>query len=314
VRSSALLRLQAVSVPLLLRGLRRLPPAVVSEVLGLGALVWACFEPRHARRVFAWMRGLARGRRAAVRLGLALLQNRGRFLAIAAWPSQMGPDELGRRTVLEGREYLEAARCHGGLILVGFHLGPQVDRHVLHVAGYSTTTLVGRFRFHGFPRAGVGWEAVVARATFIDAAAGGPAARAAALHRARLALRSGAIVRISGDGEAGETLLRLPVGGEVVRVRAGWWALRRQTGAPTLPVLTHRAGTRVVVRIYPPLPPPVADTEDDLAACRETLRPLIEDHVRRFPDQCLELFRHPPDCQTSVLAMAPAAAPRPVGG
>jgi lauroyl/myristoyl acyltransferase len=98
-------------------------------------------------------------------------------------------------------------------------------------------------------------------------------------------------VRVTADGEFGDVAFVVPVAGEQLVIRAGWWVLRRQTGAPVLPVLTRWSGSRVVVTVCPPLPPPVADPTADLLACRNALEPILQDYARRFPDQCLALFR-----------------------
>ena len=79
------------------------------------------------------------------------------------------------------------------------------------------------------------------------------------------------------------------VPGGHVAIGAGWWVLRRLTGAETIPMLTHREGSRMVVTLQPPLPPPVADPVEDARRCRQALAPLIEGHVRRYPEQCVTL-------------------------
>ena len=287
----ALLRLQAAAVPLLLRGMRGLPTAVVVEALGLGGLIQACFEPRYCWRVLAWVRGFAITRRAQLRLAFEILLNRGRFLAIHAWPSLLDPEEFGRRTVLEGAEHVDAVRGRQGVILVGFHLGPAIARPVLAYNRYTTTTLRGRWRFRQWPAERSTWQEVMTRMPVIASPLDDPGARAIVLHRLRRLLLAGEMVRVTGDGEFGDVAFVVPVAGERLVVRAGWWVLRRQTGAPVLPVLTRWSGSRVVVTVCPPLPPPVADPTADLLACRNVLEPILQDYARRFPDQCLALFR-----------------------
>jgi hypothetical protein len=51
-----------------------------------------------------------------------------------------------------------------------------------------------------------------------------------------------------------------------------------------------------VVTVHPPLPPAVDDPAADRDLCRDALAPLLEAHVRRFPEQCYSLaFGLPPD-------------------
>lgn len=80
--------------------------------------------------------------------------------------------------------------------------------------------------------------------------------------------------------------MEMPLPGGTRSVRQGWLFLREITGAPVLPVLAHMEGRLQVATVHPPLPPRAADPVRDLEACRETLAPLLADHVRRFPEQC----------------------------
>jgi lauroyl/myristoyl acyltransferase len=90
-----------------------------------------------------------------------------------------------------------------------------------------------------------------------------------------------------GDGISGRELFRVPAPAGTLIVRAAWWLLRRQTGAVTLPVLAYREGSKAVIAVYPPLPPPIPDPVEDANQCRARLAPLVQDFVRRHPDQCL---------------------------
>ena len=74
-----------------------------------------------------------------------------------------------------------------------------------------------------------------------------------------------------------------------MRIRSGWLVLRRQCAVPVLPVLTHLEGRTQVIAICPPLPPPDPDPGRDLEACRVRVTTLLEDHVRRYPEQCYAL-------------------------
>ena len=103
----------------------------------------------------------------------------------------------------------------------------------------------------------------------------------ARLYQARAILREGGhvFVNADGDGERGFTI-ELP--GRPIVLRHGWLGLRDATGAPVLPVLSHFEERRHVVTLHPPLPV-------DADAWRRSLGALLEDYVRRFPEQCYSL-------------------------
>jgi lauroyl/myristoyl acyltransferase len=69
-------------------------------------------------------------------------------------------------------------------------------------------------------------------------------------------------------------------------IRSGWLALRRHTGAVIVPLLARRRGRTRIITLYPPLPPLEADPERDRAVCREVITALLQEYVRRFPEQC----------------------------
>jgi lauroyl/myristoyl acyltransferase len=62
--------------------------------------------------------------------------------------------------------------------------------------------------------------------------------------------------------------------------------LHQLTGAPVLPLLHHLAGRRHVMTIHPPLPSLESDPPTGLEIRRDHLTRLVEDYVRRFPEQC----------------------------
>jgi lauroyl/myristoyl acyltransferase len=299
---------QARAVPLLLRVLAGLPPRLVVEALGVAGLLQACVEPTYVRRVVRWIRRVAPEGRSRARIALALLRNRGRFLAIAAWPSLMDPDAFERRTVVKGLEHLEAARRRGGAILLGFHLGPGIAGQVLARAGHPSVTVAAGWRFRRWPSRRPSWGPGIGRRSALIPLDGHDAlARAVVLQRVRRLLLAGAVLRITADGAFGDVAFPIMLEGEQFTVRKGWWALRRQTGASVLPVLTSVVGDRVVVTVHPPLPAPDPDPETDLVACQGALEALLGAYVRRFPDQCLGIFR----AGTGSAETAPASVAAP---
>jgi lauroyl/myristoyl acyltransferase len=216
------------------------------------------------------------------------LANRGRFLALSMAPAIVDPGTFRECVVLEGTAHLDAARRRGGAILMGFHVLPGVAALALASSGYrfAVTGVAGGFR---------GWlDPVASWGPVLDAWRepvmwDDTASRSRGLVRLAAKLRARELVHITADGPSGRELfrVRLPAGTAVIR--SGWWALRRLTGAVTLPVLAHRDGRSVIVRVSPPLPGPMADAADDLRVCETVIRSLLTAHVARFPEQCATL-------------------------
>ena len=128
------------------------------------------------------------------------------------------------------------------------------------------------------------WHPFVA-ATPRSFAAGSPHRWAALLYAARRTLLDGGKIYILADGRGRETFrLRLSVG--EWGVRRGWLTLHKLTGAPVIPVFRHLEGRRQVVTIHPPLPRLPSDSTRTLEVWQESLTRLVDDYVRRFPEQC----------------------------
>jgi lauroyl/myristoyl acyltransferase len=94
---------------------------------------------------------------------------------------------------------------------------------------------------------------------------------------------------MAAEGGSGRMTFQVELPGGSARIRSGWFVLRRQCAVPVLPVLTHLEGRTQVITICPPLPPPDPDAARDLEVCRVRLAALLEDYVRRFPEQCYAL-------------------------
>jgi lauroyl/myristoyl acyltransferase len=237
------------------------------------------------RRRWAWRwaachttSGLGRAR-----LTLSLFATEGRMLGGGALLTAGRPDAVRRRVVVEGLDHLRAAQARGGVLLLGFHVGPLIEALALTIAGYPTAPVARP----PAPLFATHWEAVW-RACFPDAAYPMVDLRegeSAALYRVYRMLRAGGAVCVTADGE-GQVAFEVPTPGGAWVIRAGWLALRRQSGAVTCPVLSHWRGSRVVVSIGRPLPDPDPDPSRDLEACRRILSPLLSEHIRRFPAQC----------------------------
>jgi lauroyl/myristoyl acyltransferase len=113
-------------------------------------------------------------------------------------------------------------------------------------------------------------------------------ARGGLLYRAHRFLLGGGILYVAADGK-GREAFRVVLPGAIVRIKWGWFVLRRRSGVPVFPVFSHLDGRTQVVTIHPPLPPPDPDPERDLIACGNALARLLKHYVRQFPEQCYGL-------------------------
>jgi lauroyl/myristoyl acyltransferase len=296
-------RLRDFSVPLALRSLSRLPLGLTVEAFAVASVAQAALRPSRARRARRWATAVARSPIARWRLTVATLAEHGRLFALSVAPAYRCPGEIRHRLAVDSREHLDRALRDGGAILLGFHTAPGLASLALVMAGYRLTVAGDARTFARWQPGHASWKGGA------DTAArqiplGDTASRGAGLNRAREVLGAGGLVYMTADGPEGREAFRIPVpAGEVV-VRAGWWALRRHTGAAVLPVLVHREGSRVVATVHPPLPAPRADPEVDLAACRAVLVDLLDRHLRRVPVQGLGL---------ALSASRPPSPPAPSG-
>jgi len=251
----------------------------------------ALARPTRLRRALAWAGQQSGGAKGRWRLALSCSAEHGRSVARQALVGIRTPEDLRRLVAVEGAEHLEGRT--GGAILLGFHTGPLGVPVALRAAGVHLTWMGG-------PRDAARWSAEAWRAQReIDAslemargaALSQPAeSRGALLYQARRFLLDGGVVYVAAGGWGREAfVVQLP--GGAARVRSGWFILRRGCGVPVLPVLARLSGQTLVITIHPPLPPPVPDAAADLEACRARIAPLLEDYLRRFPQQCFALMR-----------------------
>jgi lauroyl/myristoyl acyltransferase len=268
----------------ILRLLHHLPAPWGRRLLAAGALTQGLLRPSRRQRAHAWARHQLLAERGGWRLTLAVLAERGRFLADATQIGVPDPRTFRRRVILEGAERLAASTAREGTLLIGFHLGSAATALALEAAG-QPVIFTGRGRGPLWPKAPARWI-VPPAANLIQWT--DTVSRTSALRRLQRRLRARGTVYMAVDGE-GREAFAIPLPGRSLVVRAGWLALRRSTGARTLPVLAHREARGLVVRIHPPLPEPVADPEADVARCREHLTPIVTEFVRRFPAQCFML-------------------------
>jgi hypothetical protein len=180
----------------------------------------------------------------------------------------------------------------GAAIILGFHVGPPSGDLIFRILGYPVTFLGKSDR-----NAAIGWWSDAWR-PFVETsplsfAANDRKSWPAVLYAARQTLLDGGTIYILADG-SGVEAFRLPLSVGDWPIRAGWAALHRLTGAPVVPLFHHLAGRRHVVSVHPPLPALPSDPPTGLEVWRDTLTRLLEDYVRRFPEQCphLALAQH----------------------
>jgi lauroyl/myristoyl acyltransferase len=264
--------------------LDRLPWPWGEEILACGFVARTLVRPRRMREALAWASAQADQPRHRRRLAWRLCANHGRFVARSGLLGVRDPELVRRHVTIRGGERLERGR---GLILLGFHLGPTGGYLALRASGHRVAWL-GGWGATGLWADSIGRRYGSPSDDLIFSTSGDTQERARLLHRARQIVLEGGMVFVTADG-LGREMLRVPVRGGHVVLRAGWLALRRATDARVLPVLSHLEERTHVVSVHPPLPSLDADPATDVERCRVTLGELLDAYVRKFPDQCYSL-------------------------
>src|SRR5262249_55760618 len=152
----------------------------------------------------------------------------GRKLTAGALVGVRSLDTIRAGTIVEGVEHLAAIAPKTPTILLGFHLGPPQGWLALRARGRDVV-------FVGYPDAARTWprktEVVGSPPGLALPGAGGAAAHLSVLAVARRSLLDGRTLWIAADGPWGEEAFRIPLPGGALAIRAGWFALRRHTGA-----------------------------------------------------------------------------------
>jgi len=265
------------------RGFDVLPYPIGVECLAIGRGL-SMVPGRHGQRARAWAAHHRASKAAQWKLAFDVLAHRVRFHAISALVGARHPDVLRPGIEVHGEEHLTRAHADGATLLINFHIGPPGTFLALRLRG-------PRLLFVGLLDVSGRWDRP-AWAPYLDPAEtlsidrGDITSGTRALQRARQRLGDGGIALMMADGPVGHELCRVPVRGADIILRRGWFALRRMTGATTLPVLSHWQRHRRVIEIGPPLPPPCDDAERDMSECRASLTPFLTDYVDRHPEQC----------------------------
>ena len=273
-------------------GLHALPWPWGEEVMALVGVGRGLTRPRRLRRALRWAAHHRSGRVDRWRLALSLLAHDGRFEAANALIGVRDVERLRSHLSVEGAKHLHAAAEAGGTILLGCHIGPRTSWLALRILGYSVNAFVGH-DYHRFHRPAL--RPYLDCGDTVRPHRPDPAWRVAWLNHARRLLLEGKSVFITADRISRQDAFQIALPGGTAVIGSGWLALRRHTGAATLPVLMHHEGSRRIVTIHPPLPPPAPHPADDMAVCRPALTRIWTDYVRRFPEQCRGIaLRLPP--------------------
>jgi lauroyl/myristoyl acyltransferase len=266
-----------------MRVLDPLPWPWGEEILAKLFAAKAFIRPSLLRKALAWAGHHPRAGRSRWRLALSCCAHHGRFLARQALLGIRTPEDLRRHVILEGEAHLTAAST--GAILVGFHVGPPGVAVALRTLGHPVTWMGGLRAFR--TRWNEAWQPF-RQASDTLTLSRSSASPGGVLYRARRLLLDGGTLYVAAEGW-GREAFQVALPGASARIRSGWFVLRRQCAVPVLPVLTHLEGLTQVITICPPLPPPDPDQARDLEVCRVRLAALLEDYVRRFPEQCYAL-------------------------
>jgi lauroyl/myristoyl acyltransferase len=264
------------------RALDPLPwPTGENLLAGLGVLDGLA-RPSRLRQALDWASAQPRGRHGRWGLTLRLLANHGRFIAQEHLVGVRDPTTLRERVRVTGEEHLAAAGQRA-TILLGFHVGPPRSSLVLRLLGYPVTSMHDLvYRPPERPKGNrwAGWRATLPMERQESAY------RVVTLRQARRHLVNQGWLYIAADGPPGAEAYRISLPGGPVIIREGWLALRRLTGAMTLPVLAHLEGRHRMITIHPPLPPVSSDSRADAKACRLVLTDLLCGYLHQFPEQC----------------------------
>ena len=258
-----------------MRALDRLPWPWGERILGAVFVVSKCLiRPGRLGQALRWAAAQP-GVRSRWRLVVATAFHHGIVFARMAAVGLRGPETLRGHVVLRGREHLE--NRPGGVILLGFHLGMPTVGTMLRVLGY-------RLHRVGAPVLGAwdhaAWRPLVEDDDELALREGevwGPV-----LRRVCQLLREGQAVYMTADGGQGREAFRVPLPGGALIVGRGWLAMRDGGDATVLPIFTHREGCTTVISVHPPLP-------RDVTECARVLGGLLDDYVRRHPEQCHSL-------------------------
>lgn len=283
-------RLQRIVMPPLLYAAQKLPSALSVALLTGAGVGEALVNPPRLWRAIRWVAQHRATTRERIVCLSQLLTNRGRWLAefIGVDESQSGGKPKAIR--IRDQNKLDDALKGRGAIVIRFHVGGgRLAPHLVEL-GYPVISATGLARFRipagaPFLRA----EASYGRRVYFHDSS----TAAAGLYEMAQAVRSGTVAFILADAaDGGRTEFTITVSGRQMPVRAGWFRLRRLTGATTFLALIHEEDAARIVELRP-LPGPVADVDADRAACRDALNRSLNEYARAYPEECVSFALWP---------------------
>ncbi len=203
------------------------------------------------------------------------------FLEVLYMPS-LTPAKIKNHVVIENEEILwKAVAENKGVVLLTAHIGNwEWLGATLALGGFPLTSVIKRqpndqhTRILNEYRQLVGIE-IFARGT-------------TELVGAAKAMKRGKILGFLADQDAGEAGIFVPFLGKMASTPLGPAVFAKRFEAPVVPVFIVRNGGQHRVLIYPPLKYTSAGSDEaDLYNFTQTLTGIIEDTIRRYPENWL---------------------------
>lgn len=195
-------------------------------------------------------------------------------------------DRFRRHVTILGEEHLRAARAMGkGVVAVSAHLGNwEIGAVVLGHLGHPPTWLLRPIE-NPLVQEGLNRQRATAGIGVIEKWGG--------LREAMHVLRRGDVVAMLVDQDARDQGVFVPFFGKEASTLKSPAMLSIRTGAPILPFAARREGNRIVVEIAEPIVPEAstADRDEDLEKVTARFTKVIEDWIRKSPNQWLWLHR-----------------------
>lgn len=246
----------------------------------LGEICWPLVpEKRRRMAVNNISRSLAVDERAAEQIARQSATRFGRMLMEVLCLPKLNPGNIGQSVRLEGKDYLTEALSHNrGVVLATAHSG-------------NWEILGASLAMNGFPLIAVAQKQTnAAMDRFINeyrTLAGMHVTYKSGVREMVRMLGQGKIIGLLMDQDAGHDGVFVNFFGHRASTPPGAAALARMKEAPIVPafITEHPDGTHTVI-IHPPVwMQKTADREQDIATATQQLTTIIENHIRRFPQE-----------------------------
>ena len=191
--------------------------------------------------------------------------------------ARLRPDQLEREITASGWDGFRAAYGRGnGVIVASAHLGPvSICGQIFAAAGYPVTLPVQNET--GAVARSINRARTAMGIRFVETDS--------ALGVARV-LRRGEILAMLADRAVTGVGVRVPFFGRAALLPSAHVALALRTGAALIPAFARRDGQRILAQILPELElRRTGDRESDVRDGVAAFARLLEDHIRRAPEQ-----------------------------